>query len=167
MYVCVPESRCGFFEGVCAPCNATAYLSDPPPPILANLISGSVPSRSLRGYCTLTLSAGHSEQSRGPATKTRGLHRLSVHQPFVEPLLHRFSVVIPPPSVKRNAHVSVCRWQLRRHLWIYFGDRFFVYRCIWDEFREPMVLFSGYAVGDKPHGLLFIGRSFRKNKVVG
>src|SRR5919112_991202 len=167
MYVCVPESRCGFFEGVCAPCNATAYLSDPPPPILANLISGSVPSRSLRGYCTLTLSAGHSEQSRGPATKTRGLHRLSVHQPPVEPLLHRFSVVIPPLSVKRNAHVSVCRWQLRSHLWIYFGDRFFVDRCIRDEVGEPMVVLCGYAVGNQLHRLLFLGRSFRNYQVVG
>src|ERR687889_729779 len=167
MYACNYGTGRGFFEGVCAPSKATAYFSDPPPPILANLISGSVPSGHLRGYCTLTLSAGHSEQSRGAATKTRGLHRLSVHHPLIEPLLHRFSVVIPPLSVKRNAHVSVRRRQLRSHLWIYFGDRFLVYRCIWDEVREPMVVLCGYAVGDQFHRLLFMGCAFRNYQVVG
>jgi hypothetical protein len=31
MYACVPENGGGFFEGVSAPGNATAHLSDPPP----------------------------------------------------------------------------------------------------------------------------------------
>src|SRR5215203_2281973 len=64
-------------------------------------------------------------------------------------------------SALANAHVSMCRWQLRRHLWIYSGDRFFVDRCIWDELGEAMVVLPGYAVGDQPHRLLFIGCSFR------
>jgi len=34
MYACVLETECGFFEGVCAISNATAYLHDPPPPSL-------------------------------------------------------------------------------------------------------------------------------------
>src|SRR5918998_3953681 len=91
----------------------------------------------------------------------------SAHHPLVEFLLHRFSVVIPPFSVKCNAHVSVCRRQLRSHLWIYFGDRFLVYRRIWDEFGEPMVVLCGYAVGDQFHRLLFFGCSFRNYQVVG
>jgi hypothetical protein len=32
MYDCVPENGGGFFEGACAPSNATTYLRDPPPP---------------------------------------------------------------------------------------------------------------------------------------
>ena len=32
MYACILEIGRGFFEGVCAPSNATAYLRDPPPP---------------------------------------------------------------------------------------------------------------------------------------
>ena len=32
MYACSYETGCGFFEGVCAPGNATAHLRDPPPP---------------------------------------------------------------------------------------------------------------------------------------
>jgi hypothetical protein len=31
MYACVLETGRGFFEGVCAPGNATAYFSDHPP----------------------------------------------------------------------------------------------------------------------------------------
>ena len=31
MYACIHETRRGFFEGVCAPSNATAYLRDPLP----------------------------------------------------------------------------------------------------------------------------------------
>jgi hypothetical protein len=31
MYACVHEISGGFFEGVCAPSNTTAYLRDPPP----------------------------------------------------------------------------------------------------------------------------------------
>ena len=31
MYACMPEIGRGFFEGVCAPSNATAHLHDPPP----------------------------------------------------------------------------------------------------------------------------------------
>jgi hypothetical protein len=30
MYACIPEIDGGFFEGVCAPCTATAYFRDPP-----------------------------------------------------------------------------------------------------------------------------------------
>jgi hypothetical protein len=33
MYVYILETRRGFFEVVCAPCKASAYLSAPPPPI--------------------------------------------------------------------------------------------------------------------------------------
>jgi hypothetical protein len=33
MYACDGVTGRGFFEGVCAPCNATAYFHDPPPPI--------------------------------------------------------------------------------------------------------------------------------------
>src|ERR671921_392657 len=106
--------------------------------------------------------------SRGVVTARRGLaeSRLSGHQPLVERLLHRFSVVIPPLGVIPNAHVSICRRQLRSHLWIYFGDRFFVYRCIWDVLGEPMVVLPGYAIGDQPHRLLFMGCSFRNYQVV-
>jgi hypothetical protein len=32
MYACIPESEGGFFEGVCAPSNATANFRDPPLP---------------------------------------------------------------------------------------------------------------------------------------
>ena len=32
MYACIPEIGRGFFQGVCAPNNATAYFRDPPPP---------------------------------------------------------------------------------------------------------------------------------------
>jgi hypothetical protein len=32
MYACIPEISGGFFEGVCAPSNATAHLRDPPSP---------------------------------------------------------------------------------------------------------------------------------------
>jgi len=32
MYACIPENGGGFFEGVCAPSNATANFRDPPPP---------------------------------------------------------------------------------------------------------------------------------------
>jgi hypothetical protein len=31
MYAYLLKTEHGFFEGVCAPCNATAYFSDPPP----------------------------------------------------------------------------------------------------------------------------------------
>jgi hypothetical protein len=31
MYVCILETECRFFEGVCAPSNATADFRDPPP----------------------------------------------------------------------------------------------------------------------------------------
>jgi hypothetical protein len=31
MYACIPEIGRGFFEGVCAPSNVTAYFGDPPP----------------------------------------------------------------------------------------------------------------------------------------
>src|SRR5215210_502515 len=85
----------------------------------------------------------------------------STHQPLVESLLHRFSVVIPPFSVIPNAHLSVCCRQLRSHSWIYLGDRLFVYRCIWDELGKPMIVFPGHAVGDQFHSLLLIGCSFR------
>src|SRR5215208_389711 len=84
-----------------------------------------------RLICPLTLQSRLRSQ---PQRDMGWLHRLSVHHPLVEPLLHRFSVIVPPLSVKCNAHVSMCRWQFRSHSWIYFGDRFFVYRCIWDEF---------------------------------
>ncbi len=30
MYACIPETRCGFFEGVCAPYKTTASFRDPP-----------------------------------------------------------------------------------------------------------------------------------------
>src|SRR5829696_6522448 len=96
-----------------------------------------------------------------PQRDVSGLHRLSVHQPLVESFLHSFSVVIPPFSVKCNAHFSVRRRQLRSHLGIYLGDRFFVYRCIWYEVGEPMVVFPGYTVGDQLHRLLFFGCPFR------
>jgi hypothetical protein len=33
MYACLPDIGDGFFDGVRAPCNATAYLRDPPPPL--------------------------------------------------------------------------------------------------------------------------------------
>ena len=33
MYACIFETGRGFFEGVCAPSNVTAYFYDPPPPI--------------------------------------------------------------------------------------------------------------------------------------
>ena len=33
MYACIAESERGFFEGVCAPNDATAHFRDPPPPI--------------------------------------------------------------------------------------------------------------------------------------
>ena len=37
MYACILESGRGFFEGVCAPSNTTAYFCDPPPtPRFAN-----------------------------------------------------------------------------------------------------------------------------------
>jgi len=32
MYAYIPEIGGGFFEGVCAPSNATANFCDPPPP---------------------------------------------------------------------------------------------------------------------------------------
>jgi len=32
MYACISETGSGFFEGVCAPSNATANSRDPPPP---------------------------------------------------------------------------------------------------------------------------------------
>jgi hypothetical protein len=34
MYACILETGCGYFEGVCAPSNATAHLHDPPPLLL-------------------------------------------------------------------------------------------------------------------------------------
>ena len=128
--------------------------------------AGYRPTAHLLRNTLLRLSLANGLGSQ-PQRDVGWLQRLSVHQPLVEPLLHCFAVVIPPLSVKRNAHVSVCRWQLRAHLWIYFGDRFFVYRCIWDEVGEPMVVLCGYAVGDQFHRLLFLGRSFRNYQVVG
>ena len=32
MYACFHETERGFFEGVCAPSNATTNFCDPPPP---------------------------------------------------------------------------------------------------------------------------------------
>jgi hypothetical protein len=32
MYACIRETGRGFFEGVCAPSDATAIFRDPPPP---------------------------------------------------------------------------------------------------------------------------------------
>src|SRR5215203_2595918 len=130
--------------------------------VVQHLSSGedyiSSPYKEAALVCLLTLRGRLRAQ---PYRDVGWLHRLSVRQPLVESLLHRFSVVIPPFSVKRNAHFSVRRRQLRSHLLIYFGDRFFVDRCIWDEFGEPMIVLPGYAVGDQPHRLLFIGCSFR------
>jgi hypothetical protein len=40
MYACVPETGRGFFEGVCTPSNATAYLHDPPLPLDSGIDSG-------------------------------------------------------------------------------------------------------------------------------
>ena len=31
MYACVPRTERGYFEGVCPPCESTAYFGDPPP----------------------------------------------------------------------------------------------------------------------------------------
>ncbi len=93
-------------------------------------------SREERGEQSPGIGEEGTEEDRRQWERTRDLHGFlaaSVHYPPVESLLHRFSVVIPPFSVKRNANLSVCRRQLRSHLWIYFRDRFFVYRCIWDE----------------------------------
>jgi hypothetical protein len=93
-------------------------------------------SREERGWQSPGIGEEGTEEDRRQWERTRDLHGFlaaSVHYPPVESLLHCFSVVIPPFSVKRNANLSVCRRQLRSHLWIYFGDRFFVYRCIWDE----------------------------------
>jgi hypothetical protein len=53
MYACVPENGGGFFEGVCAPNNATAYFLDlPPPPHCYSRIDSCEPhhrSGALRG----------------------------------------------------------------------------------------------------------------------
>src|SRR5215208_2914786 len=42
MYACICESRCGFFEGVCTPCNATAHLRDPPTGSLLSMVESHV-----------------------------------------------------------------------------------------------------------------------------
>src|SRR5918994_2778532 len=90
----------------------------------------------------------------------------SASHPLVETFRNRLAVVVPPLSVIRYAHLSVRRRQPRSHLCIYLGDRFFVYRCIWDVFGEPMVVLCGYAIGDQPHRLLLMGCSFRNYQVV-
>jgi hypothetical protein len=47
MYAYILETGRGFFEGVCAPSNATAHFSDPPPPPLDSPTTLSKPcSRS-------------------------------------------------------------------------------------------------------------------------
>jgi hypothetical protein len=38
MYACVLETGRGFFEGVCAPGNASAYFRDPPPPCYSRMV---------------------------------------------------------------------------------------------------------------------------------
>src|SRR5215203_4200297 len=146
------------FSRGCAVGESASYFSRPTPTAIRELTLGDT---SVMRELLLFLLALWSCLWLQPQGDVGWLNRLSVHQPIVESLLHRFSVVIPPFSVKRNAHLSVRRRQLRSHLWIYFGDRFFVYRCIWDEFGEPIVVLSGYAGGDEPHRLLFIGCSFR------
>src|SRR5918992_4530760 len=40
MYACTYETGHGFFEGVCAPCKATAHFRDPPPPLDSRMDSG-------------------------------------------------------------------------------------------------------------------------------
>src|SRR5215210_7197632 len=73
MYASILEVGCGFYEGVCPPSSMIAHLCDPPStPRFANLISGDVPSKRLRGYCTVTLSAGPSRPSRDATTPRRG-----------------------------------------------------------------------------------------------
>jgi hypothetical protein len=47
MYASIHETGCGFFEGVCAPCKASAYFSDPSPPPLHGLTLIIRPQRSL------------------------------------------------------------------------------------------------------------------------
>src|SRR5215208_6757502 len=90
----------------------------------------------------------------------------SACNPLVETFLNRLAVVVPPLSVIRYAYLSVRRRSPRSHLGIYFGDRFFVYRCIWNEFGEPMVVLPRYTVGDQPHRLLLMGCSFWNYQVV-
>jgi hypothetical protein len=52
MYACIPEIGGGFFEGVCAPSNATAYLNDPPLPLDSGIDSGrrALAAISVRAY---------------------------------------------------------------------------------------------------------------------
>jgi hypothetical protein len=52
MYACVPETGRGFFEGVCTPSNATAYLHDPPLPLDSGIDSGrrTLAAISVRAY---------------------------------------------------------------------------------------------------------------------
>jgi hypothetical protein len=49
MYACILETGCGFFEGVCAPRNATAHFRDPPPPPThgSRMVCSSAPPQGL------------------------------------------------------------------------------------------------------------------------
>jgi hypothetical protein len=55
MYACIPDIGRGFFEGVCAPSNATAHFRDPPHPGLAYNILCFLNHRLLRGFTTAAI----------------------------------------------------------------------------------------------------------------
>ena len=46
MYAYILETGRGFFEGVCAPCNATAHFRDPPPPIRESTLANASHSKA-------------------------------------------------------------------------------------------------------------------------
>src|SRR5829696_711386 len=74
MYDCVPENGGGFFEGACAPSNATAHLRDPPPPTLDSRTgSGRYSFSSSENGTFASLCAHPSVPSRGATTARRGL----------------------------------------------------------------------------------------------
>jgi hypothetical protein len=52
MYAYISENGGGFFEGVCTPSNATAYLHDPPLPLDSGIDSGrrTLAAISVRAY---------------------------------------------------------------------------------------------------------------------
>ena len=66
MYACNHENERGFFAGVCAPSDTTAYFRDPPHPATRNIRSGS---RAALAWTALRLGVDvdhHPSRSRAP-----------------------------------------------------------------------------------------------------
>src|SRR5215217_5059377 len=96
MYACILETGRGFFEGVCAPCNATAHFRDPPPLLDSRIASPEAfhPDAHVaitRSRCLPSL------RGRFRAQPKRGvgwMHRLP-HDPY-EFVVQRFEVRLVP-----------------------------------------------------------------------